>query len=282
MAYKPLVSVIITSYNRRAFLKEAVESVRAQNYAPLEIVVVDDGSDDGTGSDYTHRTDLKYIRLEGADFASAEKRYPRLPKSFGARGVSAARNAGIRSSTGELIALLDSDDFWKPEKIETQVRYFEENSGAMICQTEEIWIRNGRRVNPRQVHKKFSGEIFNPCLPRCVISPSAVMFKRSLLDRVGVFDETFPVCEDYELWLRVSAKYPVGLIPAPLTVKRGGHSDQLSRQHSLDFYRIRALEKILRQSMLTESQRVAVLGELEKKSAIYAKGCLKHGHLNYA
>jgi glycosyltransferase involved in cell wall biosynthesis len=254
-----LVSVIIPVFNRRSFLKKALASVLEQTYNGHEIIIVDDGSTDGTPdllSAYGDRIRTLY-----------------QPNS----GVSAARNAGIREAQGALIAFLDSDDYWLPQKLEKQVAFFETHPQTLICQTEELWIRNGRRVNPKQRHKKPTGFIFEPSLSLCLVSPSAVMLRRSLLDEVGFFDESLPACEDYDLWLRTTWKYPVFLIDTPLVVKQGGHDDQLSRMAELDKYRIRAISNILKTGYLSRQQRSAALDVLEQKCRIYANGCRKRG-----
>jgi GT2 family glycosyltransferase len=181
-----------------------------------------------------------------------------------------------------LLAFLDSDDLWQPEKLARQAAFFDRRPEAMICQTEEIWIRRGVRVNPRHRHRKPSGDIFEASLALCLVSPSAVMLRRELLERVGVFDERLPACEDYDLWLRVSARYPVHLIDTPLVVKRGGHVDQLSRQPGLDRYRIQALKKILASETLTDGQVRATAAMLREKCRIYAAGCRKRGRIHEA
>ncbi len=255
----PLVSVIIPAFNRGWVVAEAVESVMAQDYHPLEIIVVDDGSTDDTNEK------LKPF-MESIILLRQEN-----------RGVSAARNAGINAAKGEFIAFLDSDDLWMPGKISCQINFFNDNPDAMICQTEEIWIRNGKRVNPKKKHKKISGMIFEPSLNLCLVSPSAVMMKKSLFEIKGNFDENLPACEDYDLWLRISSTIPVYLIDTPLIIKRGGHSDQLSGNHSLDKFRIQSLEKILKEEILTEKQRSKVIEVLGAKCKIYAQGCIKRG-----
>lgn len=257
----PIVSVIIPVYNRPGFVKQAIDSVLAQTYGGHEIIIVDDGSTDQTSTvlaGYGHR--VKTIFQPN-------------------QGVSAARNTGIRTSTGDLIAFLDADDYWLPEKLAQQVAFFKDHPEAWICQTEEIWIRNGRRVNPKKRHKKPSGDIFEPSLSLCLVSPSAVMLRRPLLREVGLFDESLPACEDYDLWLRIAWKYPVHLIETPLTVKQGGHGDQLSRAPELDKYRIQAIVKLLNQGSLSPSQHLAARSMLEQKCKIYAGGCLKRGRL---
>jgi glycosyltransferase involved in cell wall biosynthesis len=255
----PLVSVIIPTYNRAWILEKAIDSVLAQDYKNFELIVVDDGS-----TDDTEKRIRKYEK---------SLRFIRQPNS----GVSAARNKGISASTGTLVAFLDSDDYWYPEKLSAQVAFFTAHPDAQICQTEEIWIRDGKRVNPKQKHKKPSGMIFIPSLALCLVSPSAVMMRKTLLSKVDAFDESLPACEDYDLWLRVACRYPVHLIDKPLTVKTGGHEDQLSSTVGLDKYRIYALKKILQSGFLTRAQYQAAQDMLKKKCRIYADGCMKHG-----
>lgn len=263
-AENPRVTVIIPTYNRAWCLAQAVDSVLAQTFRDFELVVVDDGSRDET------RSVLKAYgsRIRVLDQAN--------------RGVSAARNLGIRAARGDLLALLDADDLWQPEKLARQVAFFDRRPGALICQTEEIWIRRGVRVNPRRRHRKASGDIFEASLALCLVSPSAVMLRRGLLDTVGLFDERLPACEDYDLWLRVSARHPVHLIDAPLVIKRGGHADQLSRQPGLDRYRIQSLSKILDSGILSPHQARAAAAMLQKKCRIYAAGCRKRGRVEEA
>jgi glycosyltransferase involved in cell wall biosynthesis len=253
------VSVIIPTYNRGWIIKESIDSVFSQTFDAYELIVVDDGSDDNTSEILdSYGNKLRIIRQTN-------------------QGVSAARNRGIIASSGEFIALLDSDDLWLPEKLDRQMSFFRNNPDAVICQTQEIWIRNDKRVNPCKHHKKLSGMIFEPSLNLCLVSPSAVMFKRELMDMVGFFDESFPACEDYDLWLRVSLAYPVYLIDEALIIKRGGHSDQLSRNPMLDKYRIKAIKKLLNQDILTSEQRKAAVAKLKEKCLIYATGCKKRG-----
>jgi glycosyltransferase involved in cell wall biosynthesis len=263
----PLVSVVIPTYNRWPMVEEAVDSVLAQNYKDFEVIVIDDGSEDGT---------IEQLGKYGTRIRLfSESR----------RGVAAARNSGVRQSTGRYVAFLDSDDLWKPKKLEVQVAFMESHLGAEICQTEEVWIRNGVRVNPKKKHLKPSGDIFRASLDLCLVSPSAVMMTRKLFDRQGGFDESFPVCEDYDLWLRVAVETPVFLVPEPLVVKRGGHTDQLSRSTwGLDRFRVVALRKLLDAGIHGE-KRAWVLEALARKIAILAHGAGKRGRqseaLNY-
>jgi len=133
-------------------------------------------------------------------------------------------------------------------------------------------------VNPMKKHFKPSGEIFEASLKLCLVSPSAVVVKRTVLEEVGVFDENFPVCEDYDLWLRISRKYPVWLIPDPLVIKEGGAPDQLSRSiEGMDRYRITAIARLIDSGCLSQRQTEAALKELRFKCRVYGKGCLRRG-----
>jgi len=255
----PEVSVVIPTYNRAAMVVEAVESVLAQGGVDFQLIVIDDGSTDDTQS-----------RL---DRFSTAVDYHRQARS----GVSASRNRGVTLSRAPLIAFLDSDDLWLPGKLKVQTRFMADHPEVMISQTEEIWMRKGRRLIPKIRHRKPSGEIFRRSLELCLVSPSAVMIRRELFDRVGYFDETLPVAEDYDLWLRVAAGYPVPLLPQQLVVKRGGHPDQLSATPGIDRYRIIALENLLRGGRLSPEQREWTCAALRHKCRVYGTGCLKRG-----
>jgi glycosyltransferase involved in cell wall biosynthesis len=154
------ISVIIPTWNRAERLVNALQSVFSQSRPPAEVIVVDDGSTDNTREIVRRQfPDARYLFQQN-------------------KGVSSARNTGIAAANGNWIALLDSDDHWEPDKLKQQ----------KICHSDEIWIRNGRRVNPMKKHAKQGGHIFRQCLPLCVISPSAVLIHRDLFNEVGLFD----------------------------------------------------------------------------------------------
>lgn len=254
------VSVIITTYNRAGFVLEAVNSVIYQRYVkPLELIVVDDGSTDDTREILSSIGSVKYIKQDNF-------------------GVSCARNRGIKSSRGEWIAFLDSDDLWLPEKLFRHWDFINKNPGILVSQSDELWIRDGVRLNPRKYHEKPEGYCFEKLLKRCLISPSAVMIHRSVFDVVGTFDERVPACEDYDLWLRIGYRFPIGLLKEKLVIKRGGHRDQLSHTvEALDRFRIFSMTKLLIRENLSECQREAVFEELSNKCRIYSFGALKRG-----
>jgi GT2 family glycosyltransferase len=262
-----MISVIIPTFNRAKFLGEAVRSVLGQKDCAedIEIIVVDDGSTDDTRQSLRASPgNIRYIRREHS-------------------GVSAARNLGISESHGEWIAFLDSDDLWLPGKLCAQMKFFSDHPEVPLCQTEEIWIRNGKRLNARKYHKKPAGYCFALLLERCLVSPSAVVVNRGVFDSVGIFDESLPACEDYDLWLRIGCQFPIGLVEEPLVVKRGGHPDQLSATvANLDRYRIEAIVKLLRSTPLDPGQRTAAEKMLEKKRRIYSDGCRKRGNVSEA
>ncbi len=252
------ISVIIPTYNRKHTLQRAIDSVLAQTFKPYEIIIVDDGSKDGT---------KEWLLL---NYPSVQ--YIHQPNN----GVSSARNKGIQISQGSWIALLDSDDEWMPEKLEYQSRFIEVNRNSSFCHTNEIWIRNGVRVNQMKKHKKYGGDIFKHCLDICRISPSSSIIKKDVFEEVGAFDESLTVCEDYDLWLRVTAKFNILFLDEPLIKKYGGHLDQLSRvPEGIEQYRIRSLEKILSMGSLTETQFRSAKDMLIHKLNIYAKGLKK-------
>jgi len=257
--------VVIPTFNRGDLVIRALDSVMAQSRPPEEVIVVDDGSTDGSGARIRDTfPSVRVVRQENG-------------------GVSSARNRGIGVAGGDFIAFLDSDDEWLPEKLEQQLARMASDEAAVLCHTDEIWIRRGRRVNPMKKHRKHGGRIFEKCLPLCVISPSSALVTHSLLDEVGWFDEDLKACEDYDLWLRVCARYPVSYIDEPLVVKHGGHSDQLSQRYwGMDRFRIHALDKILRTGVLDTQQAAMARATLQRKAAIYIAGARKRGKLSEA
>jgi len=251
------VSVIIPTLNRCSTLPRALNSVLSQTIKPYEIIVVDNGSNDGTTSMIKNKYPMTKLLYE--------------PK----KGVSAARNTGISNSTGKFVALLDSDDAWSPLKLEKQIENLQKSKNRIV-HTDEIWFKNGKQLNQRKKHKKHGGNIFFNCLPLCCISPSSVLIRKILFDDVGTFDENLPVCEDYDFWLRISCQEEISFIEEPLTIKYGGHPDQLSKQYwGMDRFRVRAIEKLLGTNKLSNNQRIAAKAMLAEKLKILISGAKK-------
>ena len=240
----------------------AIRSVQAQNYQDCELLVVDDGSRDGTAE-----------RIQ-EEFGDALKLLVQ-PQN---KGVSAARNLGITKAQGEWLAFLDSDDEWLPGKLTRQTATLRE-SGLLVCHTDEIWIRDGQRVNPMDKHAKAGGRMYQMCLPLCCISPSSVLMRRDLLEEMGGFDESFEVCEDYDLWLRVTAHEPVLFVDQQLLYKHGGHDDQLSTRHwGMDRFRVRALQRVLDEGLVSGEDERRTRETLVGKLDILVEGARKHGN----
>ncbi|MCB9481266.1 MAG: glycosyltransferase family 2 protein [Desulfobacteraceae bacterium] len=255
-----LISVIIPVYNRAWCIKEALDCVLQQTYKNFELIVVNDGSDDETGQILEKYKD------------NHENIKVLFQKN---RGVSASRNLGILNSSGGFIAFLDSDDLWDSRKLEVQFDYFMKNKNAVVCQTEEIWIRNNKRINPKKRHKKPFGDIFVPSLSLCLVSPSAVMMKKEFFEKAGRFDEKMTACEDYDLWLRSSLLFDFHLIESPLVIKRGGHCDQLSSLPLLDKFRIYSIKKILDNGICDRKKEICAVDKIVEKCVIYMEGCKK-------
>ena len=255
----PEVSAIIPVFNRPDLVVEAIESVLAQRDVQFELIVVDDGS-----------TDSSADAIENAlEDAAAPVRVMQTQN----RGPAAARNLGVEAATAPLIAFLDSDDLWHPDKLARQVSFMGEHRDCVISQCNELWIRNGRRVNPGLRHRKRPGDIFVDSLRTCLISPSAAIMKTALFRDLGGFDETMRAAEDYDLWLRILVNHEVGLLDENLVTRRAGHGDQLSATvPAIDRFRILALAKLLASPELQGAQRTATAQVLAEKCRIYAKG----------
>jgi len=260
-----MISAIIPTYNRAAFLARAIGSVLAQRRPCFELIVVDDGSTDET---------CALVERLAAD-APVPIRLVRQAN----RGAAAARNTGIRTARGSLLAFLDADDWWLPTKLAVQAAALAACPEVLIAHTRELWFRRGQRVNQKKKHDPPDGDIFAASLAMCVVGMSTVMARSELFARYGLFDESLPCCEDYDLWLRVGCREPFLLVPEPLTGKDGGRPDQLSTIHRLgmDALRIRSLCGLLDAGGLSPEQHRAAVVELARKCRIYGQGCIKHG-----
>jgi len=258
----PKVSVIVPTHNRAWCILKAVTSVLEQSFEDFELIVVDDGSTDETGAL------IKKIKTRDTRLS-----YYFYPQN---KGPSAARNMGIKMARGEYITFLDSDDLWEKDKLREQVICAKKYNSRLVFYTDEIWIRNGVRVNPMKKHGKYSGWIFSKCLPLCTISPSSIFMHFSVFSAVGCFDEEFTVCEDYDLWLRLSNLFYIHFIPKKLIVKYGGHKDQLSNRYwGNDMFRVKALIKAIEAPLTLDYNRKQAIAELKNKSEVLYSGFKK-------
>ena len=258
-----LFSVILPTFNRSSVIERAIDSVLNQSFTDFELIIVDDGSTDKTKTLLDRYDDrIQYVFQEN-------------------RGVSAARNLGVKQAKGKWLAFLDSDDEWLDKKLELQNKYIQNNPEIKIVHGNEIWIRNGVRVNQMKKHAKGGGDQFLRSLELCLISPSTVALRKDLYCHLGGFHEDFVVCEDYDLWLKITHQYEVGFIEKDLIKKYGGHEDQLSRQfYGMDLWRIKSILSLLKEYTLKAHQKEAALKILNKKMKILEKGALKHENLS--
>lgn len=260
VAAQPKVSVVIPVYNRSELLQRSLGSVLAQTMTHIDVWVVDDFSD-------------APLDEQIASFDDPRVHLIRLSKRS---GVSAARNAGIERCQSDFVAFLDSDDYWNPDKLEKQFSFLQTHFAYRMVHSEELWIRNGKRVNPPKHYRKFAGDIFKPSLLRCIVSPSTVLMERSMFDDFGLFDTTLPVCEDYDMWLRILSKEEVGFLDEPLISKYGGHDDQLSTAYpAMDRYRIQSMIKLLREARLSSARQKAIHDVIHQKARILFQGAVK-------
>ncbi|MCW8895318.1 glycosyltransferase family A protein [Sulfurimonas sp.] len=254
------ISVVIPTYNRFEVLGRALESVFSQTYHPKEVIVIDDGSTDETSQIQNLFPKIKYYYQENS-------------------GVSSARNLGINKSTCNWIAFLDSDDEWHIDKLKQHVEFHKSSPDTLMSYTDEKWIRNGIDVKLSKKYQKFGGDIFAECLSHCIIAPSATVIHKSLLDEVGLFDESLEVCEDYDMWLRVALKNQIGLIDKKLIIKYGGADDQLSSKFwGMDRFRVQALEKLL-DLELSKEKKDLIRETLVKKYRVLLKGAIKYDRM---
>ena len=259
------ISVIIPTFNREKFICRAIDSVKEQSYIVDEIIVVDNNSTDKT---------IEIIKNKYKDI---------LVLIENKKGVSYARNYGILKSKNDWVAFLDSDDEWFKNKIKEQVIFIKKNIEKIkLVHCNEIWLRNNIHLNQKKKHKKKGGYIFEDCLDACKISPSSVLINKKLFLKYGGFDSSFQVCEDYELWLRLTSKEEVGYIEEPLVKKFGGHAGQLSCKYwGLDRFRIKALEKLIFKFSLNKYQKKSVIHKILEKIEILIIGARKRNKENF-
>ena len=205
-AQRPLVSVIIPAYNSAAYLKEAIDSVLAQSLSDYEILVVDDGSTDDTGG---------ILNGYGAKIRVLRQDH---------RGVAAARNHGIRETQGEIVAFLDADDLWYPQKLEKQVAVFRSRSDvAMVFTGHDVLDERGKRDSKRGRDKRarlLAGNLVRNIFMSSGVATPTVAVRRSVFDAVGPFDEELEMAEDDNLWMRIASRLPVELVDEPLATIR--------------------------------------------------------------
>ena len=255
-------SVIIPTYNRASLLPRAIESVRKQTHTAWELWIMDDGSSDDTPAvlDACSDSRINHVRIAHG-------------------GVSAARNAGVRMSRSRAISFLDSDDEWLPNKLSRQLEYWAEHPELPLIYSSEIWMRGERQVTPPEHYRGESGRILSRAIRTSVISPSTAMLDKSIFEQLGGFDESYPVCEDYDLWLRLCSRYEVGWISEPLIVRHGGRTDQLSESTpAMDYWRVRSMARLHATTVLSSGESTTLAEEIERRGRILLGGYRTRGN----
>lgn len=260
------VAAVLPVRDRAALLAEAMQSILAGKTRPRELIVVVNSKGPAREADL------------GAARAAADQAGDVIVRILTEErpGPAAARNRGWRAAAASWISFLDSDDLWAPEKLAAQLRFLARRPHLDACHTGERWLKHGRELSqPRRLAPR-SGAFLYDAFETCLISCSSILLRRSLLETLGGFDETFPVCEDFELWLRLLARTPVGLVPEPLTIKRSGDWAQLSQsRHSMDAWRIRAILKFAAATPLDGRALAAARNSVERKLRILQQGADK-------
>ena len=273
----------------------ALESVLKQSLPADEVLVVYDRAEELGARDAAKIRDelLREISVATQDVSvkvlfSAGRAGPtgqagRARQSSKQKGISAARNTGIAAAKSEWLAFLDDDDLWLPSKLEEQFKLIAAEGGRhLLCHCNEKWLRQGKHLNQLAKHSKSGGQIYLKCVELCCVSPSAAVVHKSAFEKYGGFDEAMPVCEDYDMWLRMCAYEEVLFSPKVLLQKNSGAANQpqLSKVYwGMDRFRIYALQKMLKDDKLPSEYREASEASINKRLGILATGAEKRRKL---
>ncbi|MHC4599131.1 MAG: glycosyltransferase [Planctomycetota bacterium] len=255
----PPVSVIVPTFNRKAFALEAVASVLGQTRGDLEVLVIDDGSEDGTEEAFASHADprVRYVRKEHS-------------------GIAATRNRGIAEARGRILGFLDSDDLWVPDKLEKQLPLLQGNVGFVYARYRSV--RDGRILRSKPVGGP-SGRIFLALLCRIFVQTSTALVAREAVEATGPFDESLAYADEYEFFLRLAERYPVGFVDEDLVIYRihgGNESRDRRRQVSenLEVYRrFHARTDLSRRAHRTAGGRMARYA-VQLGRPLFEEGCL--------
>ncbi|MDO8140583.1 MAG: glycosyltransferase [Candidatus Brocadiales bacterium] len=234
----PLVSVILPTYNCAAFLPHSIGSILAQTYHSYEVIVVDDGSTDITREAlHPFMQKIKYIRFEYN------------------KGLPTARNAGIQSAQGKYIAFIDADDLWLPDKLETDVGYFQQHPEVSMVFSKHINIDDRGCVIDGNIRKQLPyGNIFIPLyMEQNFIISSSVVVRKEVFETAGLFDERFFNCQDWDMWLRIAFHFKaVGINKTLVKYRHNPHSLSKNRNNVLKYQKI-VIDKIYTAFKSTEN-----------------------------
>lgn len=276
------VSVVVPTYNRKESVAEALRSVLAQTFRDFEIVVADDGSTDGTPVNLFQTLGAQPEAIEALTRMNPTSIKPfshafsndslAIQYHYGInRGLSTARNRGIRAARSDFIAFIEAEDLWEPDHLKTQVDFLEMHPGSKVCRVSERNVKDGKpRVSRNS--STASGWIFEATLEASPMCTSAVLIHRSCFTACGAFDENLPACDEYDLWLRLASRYPVHYLEGPTVTRRSGRPDGSSRAWGWDRFRVYALEKAFQSGHLSPTQRFLVAEQIVHKCERLVEG----------
>ena len=257
----PTVSVIIHTYNNEKFIAETVESVLNQTYKDYEIIVVDDGSVDGT-------RDALLPYMHGIRYHYKEN-----------GGIASAKNAGISLSQTEFVAFLDHDDLWAPDKLQLQMECFNENPKVGLVYAKYTSFRDGKELRTKP-EKGYSGWIFKELLSKSFIQTSTVIVKRECLNAVGPFDESFSLGDEYDMFLRISKKFQCGFVDKGLTRYRVHDTNASKNDFLFDNENLGVYKKIYNNFTDLDGEEKKILRKrIARYSMKVAKGLYSQGKL---
>jgi len=280
------VSVIVATHNKRDLLLEALESVFHQSYRDFDVIVVDDGSTDGTPVQVFSRfgaqpeaiaalARMNPTSIRPFSHSFVHHGLPVHYHYYGNRGLSSARNRGIRVARSPLLAFLDHEDAWSPDHLALSAEVHEDDAHPVISYVNECSPKERARARAARRDEPLSGMIFEHVLDASQICISSSMINRVCFNECGFFDENLPACADYDLWLRLCSRYPVVHVPGPQLTRRSVRHRSSSRAWTWDRYRVYALEKAFQSGHLDPGQRLLVAEEIVRKCERLVDGFTK-------
>ncbi len=257
----PTVSVIIHTYNNEKFIAETIESVLNQTYKDYEIIIVDDGSVDGTRDALSpYKQKIRYHYKENG-------------------GIASAKNTGISLSEAEFVAFLDHDDLWVSDKLQLQMECFKENPQVGLVYAQYTSFRDGKELRTKP-EKGYSGWIFKELLAKSFIQTSTVMVKKECLNIVGSYDESFSLGDEYDMFLRISKKFQCGFVDKGLTRYRVHDTNASNNDFLFDNENLGVYKKIYDNFTDLDGEEKKILRKrIARYSMKVAEGLISQGKL---